>query len=62
MLNPRYRHALPDYADGMIDNALVFLSLFWFAVQPIADLADAPIVALIAFSTNSSLRWLEIDT
>jgi hypothetical protein len=30
----------------MIDNALVFLSLFWFAVQPIADLADAPIVAL----------------
>ena len=46
MLNPRYRHALPDYADGMIDNALVFLSLFWFAVQPIADLADAPIVAL----------------
>jgi hypothetical protein len=29
----------------MIDNALVLLSLFWFAVQPIADLADGPIVA-----------------
>jgi len=29
----------------MIDNALVLLSLFWFAVQPIADLADAPIIA-----------------
>jgi len=30
----------------MIDNALMLLSLFRFAVQPIADLADAPIVAL----------------
>jgi hypothetical protein len=30
----------------MIHKARVLLSLFWFAVQPIADLADAPIVAL----------------
>ena len=40
------RHARPDYAYGMIDNALVLLSLFWLAVQPITDLADTPVVAL----------------
>jgi hypothetical protein len=29
----------------MVNNALMLLSLFWFAVQPIADLANAPVVA-----------------
>ena len=33
----------------MIDNALVLLSLFWLAVQPITDLADTPVVALDRF-------------
>ena len=38
--------AWPDYADGMIHKARVLLPFLRLAVEPIADLADAPIVAL----------------
>ena len=40
------RHARPNYADGMIHEARVLLPLLRLAVEPIADVTDAPIVAL----------------
>ena len=47
-------HAFPDYANGMIHNALVLLSLFRFAIKPITNVADGPVVA---FERCATPRW-----
>jgi hypothetical protein len=39
------RHAFPNYADGVLEEARVLLLFLRLALEPVTDLANAPIVA-----------------